>query len=266
MVSRQLWGLSPRSWLILAVFTTALLTLVGLPALSDRPDRPDPSAAGPELTPVAPRPDRKLTGGATARLSRCGTRADLYPPARGTGERKGGPDLTVLSWSTNDTAAPDGDGITLTVFAAVRAGERPLRIAAPAFAGRGTVEVVSPFGSGVSASAVGLGATVVEDGPGMRPVRPPASGSHHIAPGKRLLLQVNVPAEAMCPGLNPIDVIACSPEEAESPDEACPTLVLTFTDPAVRAYRAQGSERPPGTFSDRLIGALPNPAVSAPRA
>ncbi|MEU3597305.1 hypothetical protein ABZ714_01015 [Streptomyces sp. NPDC006798] len=258
--------MSPRSWLILAVFTTALLTLVGLPALSDRPDRSAPTEAAPGFAPASPRPDRKLAGGATARLSRCGARENIYPPVRGAGEREGDPELTVLSWSTNDTAAPDDDGMNLTVFAALRADERPLRIAAPAFAGRGTVDVISPFGSGVGASAGGLDATVVEDGPGMRPVRPPASGSHHIAPGKRLLLQVNVPAEAMCPGLNPIDLIACSPEEAASPGEACPTLVLTFTDPAVRAYRAQGAERSPGRFSDRLIGLLPDPAGTAPLA
>ncbi|MGW7412333.1 hypothetical protein [Streptomyces sp. NPDC054863] len=98
--------------------------------------------------------------------------------------------------------------------------------------------------------------TVVEEGPDARAVEPPASGVHQIGPGKRLSLKVDVPAQAVCPGLNPLDVMACSPEDGDAPEDACPALTLTFTDPAVRAYRAEGATRPPGTFSDRLIGVL----------
>ncbi|MFE0426272.1 hypothetical protein, partial [Streptomyces sp. NPDC058953] len=249
MVSRQLWGMSLRSWLILAVFTATLLTLVGLPALTERSERSDRSGragSAPEYTPAAPRPDRKLAGGMTARLSRCGMQGDVRPAVRGAGEREGDPALTVLTWVTHDpdpedadaAAAENGEGVALTVYAALRAGERPLRMAAPLFAGRGTVDVVSPFGAGVSASAGGLDATVVEEGPDARTAEPPVSGVHRIAPGKRLLLKVDVPAQAMCPGLNPLDVIACSSDAGDAPDDACPALTLTFQDPAVRANRA----------------------------
>ncbi|GAA3487415.1 hypothetical protein [Streptomyces cremeus] len=272
-MARHFRGLSPRSWLILVVFTATLLLLVGLPnfaAREERSSRDGAGAGGGPAPAVAPRPDRKLAGGATARLSRCGLRGDVRPAARGAGERSGEPALTVLSWTTNGpeptaAAGRTGADVSLTVFAALRAGERPLRTAAPLFAGRGTVDVVAPFGSGLSASADGLTATVVQEGPDAAPAEPPASGVHRLAPGERLLLKVDVPAEAVCPGRTPLDVIACSAEDADVPAEACPSLLLTFTDPGLRAHRAKGSARPPRTFSDRLVAVLPDPSEGLAR-
>ncbi|MFI5801826.1 hypothetical protein [Streptomyces sp. NPDC051561] len=264
-MSRQFWGLSLRSWLTLTVLTAVLLTLVGLGSFGGRPDHSGSAGAEPGLPSATPHPDRKLAGGVTARLMQCGKQGDARPAVRGAGERAKDPGLTVLGWETNGpgpkaTLPPGDQGFSLTVYAAVSAGQRTLRLAAPLFAGRGTVDVVSPWGAGRSASASGLDVTVVEEGPERKPVGAPASGVHHVAPGERLLLKVEVPSGAICPGLDPLDVIACSPEEGDAPADACPTLTLTLTDPAVRAYRAQGAAQPPERFSDRLVGVLSNPA------
>jgi len=106
-------------------------------------------------------------------------------------------------------------------------------------------------GGDLRASARGLTATVVDGGYLGKPVEVPASGSFRVDPGKELLLEVELPAGAVCPGHSLVDVIKCSPEHTNDAAD-CPVLTLTLADPAIRAYRA-GTTGDTGSFSDRLV-------------
>lgn len=238
---------SPRSWLILAV------PVVGLLALTYSATTSEPRASAQRQAPAVPLRDRPLPAGGTAQLSKCRVDESLRPVPRGEGEQSMAPRLVLTSWGYYDPG-PKAPGETrFTVHAAIRAGDRALVLDAPLTKGQVTLDLHGPHGQGVRASARGLTATVVDSGFKGEPVEVPASGSFRVDPGKELLLDVELPAGAVCPGHSLLDVNRCSPEDTNDAAD-CPVLTLTFTDPAIRAYRAaMTGDSADGPLSDRLV-------------
>jgi hypothetical protein len=248
--------LSPRSWLILAVLVVGLLVLTYSSTMSGQrasAERPAPS------TPLA---DSPLHGGGTAQLSKCGVDDWPRPAPRGKGERSKDPQLVLTSWGAYDPGAKSPGKRRFTVHAAIRTGERSLVLQAPLAKGQVTVDLYGPHGEGSRASARGLTATVVDSGYLGKPVKMPASGSFRVDPGKELLLEVDLPAGAVCPGHDLFSINKCSPEHTNDVAD-CPVLTLTLADPAIRTYRAEATGGgAPASFSDRLVAVFFEPNTS----
>ncbi|GAA2254088.1 hypothetical protein GCM10010415_12860 [Streptomyces atrovirens] len=240
-----MFRVSPRSWLILAVLVVGLLVLTYSATTSE------PRASADWQAAAEPLRDGPLPAGGTAQLSKCGVDDWPRPEPQGKGEESKAPSLVLTSWGFHDPGPKTPGEPRVTVHAAVRTGERPLLLDAPLAEGRVTLDIYGPHGEGVRASARGLTATVVDGGYLGKPVEVPASGSFRVDPGKELLLEVELPAGAVCPGHSLVDVIKCSPEHTNDAAD-CPVLTLTLADPAIRAYRA-GTTGDTGSFSDRLV-------------
>ncbi|WP_351233213.1 hypothetical protein [Streptomyces sp. NPDC002133] len=242
--------ISPRSWLLLSLPVGTLLALVVLLML------PSVTSLWPHnerLAPAEPLVDRALPGGGTAQLSKCGSDDGPRPAPHGAGERDRDPQLAFASWGVHDPGPKAAGEPTFTVQVVINTGDRPLELDAPVAKGRVTVDLYGPHGEGRRASARGLTATVVGSGYRAKPVEVPPSGRFRVAPGKELRLDVNVPAEAICPSRTMDDVISCTPEHTNDAAD-CPVMTLTLSDPAIRAYRAAGAEEgDTGPFSDRLV-------------
>ncbi|MEV0177245.1 hypothetical protein AB0I00_39875 [Streptomyces sp. NPDC050803] len=206
--------------------------------------------------------DRLLPGGGTARLSMCGVDDGPRLAPRGEGERGEDPQLALTSWGFYDPG-PKGPGEPrFTVRAAVRAGERPLLLDAPLAEGRVTLDFYGPHGEGRRASVRGLTATVVDGSYQGKPVDIPASGSFRVGPGQELLVEVDLPAGAVCPGHSLRTLNTCSPEDTNDVAD-CPVLALTLADPAIRAYRARMTDGGlAGALSDRLVAVSLEPHTS----
>jgi hypothetical protein len=248
--------LSPRSWLILAV------PVVGLLVLTYSATTPEPRASADWQAAAEPLRDRSLPAGGTAQLSKCGVDEGPRPVPRGEGERGHDPALVLTSWGYHDPGPKMPGEPSFTVHAAIRAGDRPLLLDAPLAEGRVTLDFYGPHGEGVRASARGLTATVVDSGFMGKPVDVPASGRFRVEPGEELLLDVELPAGAVCPGHSLLDLNTCSPEHTNDVAD-CPMLTLTLTDPAIRAYRAEtAGDSAVGSFSDRLVAVFLEPDVS----
>ncbi|MFE1509466.1 hypothetical protein [Streptomyces sp. NPDC058726] len=239
---------SPRSWLILAVLAVGLLVLTYAATTTG------PRASGERRAPAEPLPDRPLPTGGTAQLSKCGVDAWPRPVPRGEGEQSKDPSLVFTSWGFYDPGPKTPGEPRFTVHAVIRTGDRALWLDAPLAKGRVTLDLYGPHGEGVRASARGLTATVVESGYRGKPVEAPASGRFRVDPGEELLLEVELPAGAVCPGHSLLDINQCSPERTNDAAD-CPVLTLTLADPAVRAYRAGTTtgDGAAGSFSDRLV-------------
>ncbi|MER6622177.1 hypothetical protein [Streptomyces sp. NPDC000931] len=243
-----MFRVSPRSWLVLAVLVVGLLVLTYCATTSE------PRASADRQAAAEPLRDGPLPAGGTARLSKCGVDDWPRPEPQGKGEEGKAPSLVLTSWGFHDPGPKTPGEPRVTVRAAIRTGERPLLLEAPLAKGRVTLDIYGPHGEGVRASARGLTATVVDGGYTGKPVEVPASGGFRVDPGKELLLEVELPVGAVCPGHSLVDVIKCSPEHTNDAAD-CPVLTLTLADPAVRAYRAgtttgDGAAR---SFSDRLV-------------
>ncbi|MGX4694615.1 hypothetical protein [Streptomyces sp. JNUCC 63] len=168
----------------------------------------------------------------------------------------------LTSWDAYDPGPKSPGKPRFTVHAAIRTGDRPLLLDAPLAKGRVTLDLYGPHGEGGRASARGLTATVVDSGYTGKPVKVPASGSFRVDPGKELLLDVDLPAGAVCPGHNLLDIIKCSPEDTNDSAD-CPALTLTLADPAIRAYRAETTgDSTAGSLSDRLVAVSLEPDTS----
>lgn len=239
---------SLRSWLILAV------PVVGLLVLTYSATTSEPRASADWQAAAEPLRDSSLPAGGTAQLSKCGVDDWPRPEPQGKGEQGKAPSLVLTSWGFHDPGPKMPGEARVTVHAAIRTGERPLLLEAPPAKGRVTLDIHGPHGEGVRASARGLTATVVDGGYPGKPVEVPESGSFRVDPGKELLLEVELPAEAVCPGHGLVDVINCSPEHTNDAAD-CPVLTLTLADPAVRAYRAgtTAGDSAARSFSDRLV-------------
>lgn len=237
---------SLRSWLILAV------PVVGLLVLTYSATAPEPRAAVDWQAATEPLRDRPLSSGGTAQLSKCGVNEWPRPEPRGKGERSKDPQLVLRSSGYHDPGPKTPGEPRFTVHAAIRAGDRHLVLDAPVGEGSVTLDLYGPHGEGVRASARGLTATVVDGGFMGKPVDIPESGRFWIEPGEELLLEVELPAGALCPGRSLLDVSSCSPEHTNDAAD-CPVLTLTLTDPAIRAYRAGTTDDTAGSFSDRLV-------------
>ncbi|MBL3665835.1 hypothetical protein JL475_07440 [Streptomyces sp. M2CJ-2] len=172
------------------------------------------------------------------------------------------PRLVLTSWGYYDPGPKTPGEARFTVHAAVRAGDRPLLLDAPLAKGQVTLDLHGPHGEGVRASARGLTATVVDSGFKGKPVEVPASGSFRVDPGKELLLDVELPAGAVCPGHSLLDINRCSPEDTNDVAD-CPVLTLTLTEPAIRAYRARTvGDSAASPLSDRLVAVSWEPRAS----
>ncbi|MFF6995438.1 hypothetical protein ACFY93_10820 [Streptomyces sp. NPDC008313] len=184
------------------------------------------------------------------------------PEPRGKGERGNDPKLVLTGWDVYDPGPKVPGQPRFTVHAAIRTGDRPLLLDAPLAKGGVTLDFHGPHGEGVRASARGLTATVVNSGYEGKPVEIPASGEFRVDPGKELLLDVNLPAGAVCPGHSLLDTGKCSPEGTNDATD-CPVVTLTLADPAIRAYRAETTgESGARSFSDRLVAVSLEPDVS----
>ncbi|MBT2439474.1 hypothetical protein J7E93_04915 [Streptomyces sp. ISL-36] len=261
-----MFRLSPRSWLILAVpvivllVLTALLTFPSSP-LSGAGAGAGPGARGRPPALAGPLRDAPLPGGGTARLSKCQVDEWPRPVALGDGERDTDPRLTLGGWGAFDAGTKTPGPPRFTVHAAVHATDRPLLLDAPVSRGRVTLDIHGPHGEGLRASARGLTATVMDGARPDKPVQVPPSGRFRVAPGKPLLLDVELPAGAVCPGYTLLDVARCSP--ADTNDAAdCPVVTLTVSDPAVRAHRAAVTGRSPAGISERLVMVSLEPYIS----
>jgi hypothetical protein len=248
--------LSLRSWLILAVLVVGLLVLTYSATMSGRP------ASAERPAPAEPLRDSPLPGGGTAQLSNCGVNDWPRPVPLGKGERSKDPQLVLTGWGAYDPGAKSPGNRRFTVHAAIRTGDRPLVLDAPLAKGRVTVDLYGPHGEGSRASARGLTATVVDGGYPGKPLDIPASGSFRVDPGKELLLEVELPAAAVCPGHDLFSINRCSPEHTNDVAD-CPVLTLTLADPAIRTYRAEAAGGgASGSFSDRLVAVFHEPLTS----
>ncbi|MDI9887017.1 hypothetical protein QMZ92_22255 [Streptomyces sp. HNM0645] len=258
--------ISLRSWLFLAAPVTTLLLLAALLMLpSDTSLRP----LVQRLAPVATLHDAPLPGGGTAQLTKCAVDDGPRPRPRGEGERGDDPTLVLTAWDVRDPG-PKGPGRpTFTIHLAIHVDDEPLLLEAPLTKGSVTVDLFGPHGEGRRASARGLTATVVHGGFEGRPVAAPPSGRFRVAPGKDLLLDVALPAGAICPGRSMLDVVKCSPETTNDAAD-CPVVTVTLSDPAIRAYRTAraGIHAEDGVpsearepFSDRLVAVSLEPDV-----
>ncbi|MET9437112.1 hypothetical protein [Streptomyces sp. NPDC006551] len=259
-----MFRLSPRSWLILAASAATLLVLMGLlsfPSLTSALTSAWPATAGRPALPAPPLPDVPLPGGGTARLSQCGVDDGPRPPARGEGERGSDPQLIDGGWEAVGAGPKTPGRNRFTVHLAVRTVDRPLLLDAPLSGGRVELDIYGPHGQGRRASARGLTATVVDDGPGRKPLQPPASGKFRVDPGESLLVDVELPAAAVCPGHTLRDVGSCSPELTNDAAD-CPVLVVTLSDPAIRAHRAAVTGQSPERLSERLVMVSLEPEMS----
>lgn len=248
---------SPRSWLILAVPVVGLLVLTYSAMTTS-----EPRASAERQASAEPLRDQPLPAGGTARLSKCGVDESPRPAPRGEGERSRQPQLVLTSWGYHDPGPKTPGETRFTVHAAIRTGGRPLLLDAPPARGQVTLDLHGPHGEGVRASARGLTATVVDSGFRGKPVEVPASGGFRVDPGEELLLEVELPAGAVCPGHSLLDINKCSPEGTNDAAD-CPVLTLTLTDPAIRAYRAGTTGAgAAGPLSDRLVAVSLEPHVS----
>ncbi|MFD7806045.1 hypothetical protein ACPCIZ_19990 [Streptomyces cellulosae] len=247
---------SPRSWLVLA------LPVVGVLVLTYSATTPEPRAALDRQAAAEPLRDGPLPSGGTAQLSKCGVNEWPRPEPQGKAEQSKHPQLTLRSWGYYDPGPKMPGDPRFTVRASIRTGDRPLVLEAPVAAGRVTVDFYGPHGEGVRASARGLTATVVDGGYLGKPLDVPASGRFRVDPGEELLLEVELPAGAVCPGHSLRDVSACSPEDTNDAAD-CPMVTLTLSDPAIRAYRAgTAGGGAAEAFSDRLVAVFLEPDVS----
>ncbi|MCX4623127.1 hypothetical protein [Streptomyces albogriseolus] len=247
---------SLRSWLVLAV------PVVGVLVLTYSATSPEPRADGDWQVAAEPLRDGPLPSGGTAQLSTCGVDTWPRPEPRGKAEQSEDPRLALTSWGYYDPGPKTPGEPRFTVHAAIRTGDRPLVLDAPVAAGRVTLDFYGPHGEGVRASARGLTATVVDGGYPGKPVDVPASGRFQVDPGEELLLEVELPAGAVCPGHSLRDVSTCLPEGTNDAAD-CPMLTLTLSDPAIRAYRAgTADDSTARSFSDRLVAVFLEPDVS----
>ncbi|MFF8275893.1 hypothetical protein ACF05T_07230 [Streptomyces lateritius] len=238
----------------------ALLTFPSSP-LSDGAATGDSRGSARPPVLAGPLRDRPLPGGGTARLSRCQVDEWPRPTARGDGERGRDPLLALGGWGYFDPGSKTPGRARFTVHAAVRVADRPLLLDAPVSRGRVTVDIHGPHGEGLRASAHGLTATVVDEARPDGPAKVPSSGRFRVAPGKPLLLDIDLPAGALCPGHTLHDVGRCSPTDTNDAAN-CPVVTLTVSDPAVRAHRAAVTGRSPAGVSERLVAISLEPAVS----
>lgn len=252
-----MFRVSPRSWLILTVLVVGLLVLTYSATTSE------PRASAVRQAAAEPLRDSPLPADGTAQLSKCGVDDWPRPAPRGKGEQSKDPSLVLTSYGFYDPGPKTPGEPRFTVHAAVRTGDRSLLLDAPLAKGRVTLDLHGPHGEGVRASARGLTATVVDSGYRGSPVEVPASGGFRVDPGEELLLDVELPAGAVCPGHSLADVIKCSPEHTDDAAD-CPVLTLTFADPAIRAYRAGTTtgDSAAGSFSDRLVAVSTEPEAS----
>ncbi|MDL2079038.1 hypothetical protein QNN03_21620 [Streptomyces sp. GXMU-J15] len=252
-----MFRLSERSWTILGVLVVGLLLLTYVGTV----DEDESASTQRRAAPAGQLRDAPLPGGGTARLSQCGVNGGLRPEPRGAGERGTDPQMVLTSYGARDPGSKREGGARFTVHAAITAGARPLLLPAPLPEGRVTLDVHGPHGEGLRVSARGLTATVVDGGFEGKPVEAPASGRFRVAPGKQLLLEVELPAAALCPGYDLFGVGSCEPERTNDIED-CPVLVLTLADPAIREYRARGKGGAAESFSDRLVAIFYEPKLS----
>ncbi|QNE75786.1 hypothetical protein F0344_15145 [Streptomyces finlayi] len=252
---------APRSWLLLAVPVLALVVLVAWQAY--RPAASEPRAYSRLDLPSEPLKDIPVPGpgSPTAQLSRCGVDDWPRPAARGEGEQARDPQLVFGGWDSNAPGADQPGRPRFTVHLALRPERLPLLLTAPLAVGNVTLDIFGPHGEGRRASARGLSATVVDESLAGKPVKAPKSGTFRVEPGANLLLDVDLPPAAVCPGYSVIDAGRCLPETTNDAAD-CPVLTLTLTDPAVRAYRAVRTGKPPAGLSDRLVAVSDEPDVT----
>ncbi|MEU8529590.1 MULTISPECIES: hypothetical protein [Streptomyces] len=245
-----MFRLSSRSWLILSVPVVALVVWAGVLAFPSA--GPGGPLAGLPPRPAVPLPDAPLPGGGVAQLSKCRVDEDPRPAAKGSGERGKDPQLGFGGWSAQSPGAKQPGRTTFSLHAFLRTIDRPLLLDAPIAERRVTVDIYGPHGEGRRASARGLSATVVDGKYPEGVVPPPSSGAYRVKPGDNLLLKIDLPAAAVCPGHTLMSVGRCTPETTNDAQD-CPVVTFTLSDPAIRAYRSALTGEPESRVSDRLV-------------
>ncbi|OAH13177.1 hypothetical protein [Streptomyces jeddahensis] len=246
--------LSPRSWLLLSLPPLLLLALLyPHPYPTPWPD----SGQGRWRGALGERKDTALPGGATAALSGCGETGPVRPEPRGAGERDALPQLVISSYGYVDPGPHTSGRPRYTITAHIAPGDRTLTLPAPVGEHRVTVDMYGPHGEGRTASARGLTADVVVGITGKR-VRTPKSGQFRFTPDNDLTLQVELPAGALCPGYTFTKITRCTPDGTNNVED-CPVMVLTLSDPAIRAHRAEEKSESPAAISDRLVAVTYEP-------
>ncbi|MGW1028108.1 hypothetical protein ACWD4J_31210 [Streptomyces sp. NPDC002577] len=251
--------LSPRSWLLLGLPPLLLLALLYpyphpyLPPWRDAGQGHWGGALG-ELK------DTALPGGGTAALSGCGATGPVRPEPRGAGERDALPQLVISAYGYYDPGPRTSGRPRYTITANIAPGDRTLTLPAPVGEHRVTVDMYGPHGEGRTASARGLTADVVVGITGKR-AKTPKSGEFRFTPANQLTLQVELPAGALCPGYTFTKITQCSPERTNNVED-CPVMVLTLSDPAIRAQRAEERSESPSSVSDRLVAVTYEPKTT----
>ncbi|WP_327353897.1 hypothetical protein [Streptomyces sp. NBC_01304] len=223
--------------------------LLGLLLYVDGGGGDDPS--GP--APVRAGADAALPGGGKARLSRCGKGGMVREEAGGSLR------LTVRSYGYHKLKAKDRG--RFIVNATVAAEDEPLLLKSPkGSAGRipelrGAVEVFGPHGQGRIATGEGLRVTAVGDVLG-KPLKSPASGAFRIHRDRDVLVEVELPARAVCPGLTIEDLNTSKPSPSNDALDH-PVLTLILSGPEIGAYRQRTAE---DRYGDRLVAAPNSPA------
>ncbi|MFG2332414.1 hypothetical protein ACGFMM_22655 [Streptomyces sp. NPDC048604] len=202
--------------------------------------------------PAVPLADRALPGGGVGQLSKCRREDGPRPPAKGLGEKGKDPLLGFGGWSSEDPGPKQPGRTTFSVHLTVHAGKAPLLLPAPLARGGVTIDVYGPHGEGRRASARGLSARAKDPKDTERTLPEPRSGVYRVAPGGVLYVEVELPAGAVCPGHGLMSVGSCSPDGSNDITD-CPILAVTFSDPAIRAYRAAVTGEPGDRVSDRLV-------------
>ncbi|MER5179485.1 hypothetical protein ABT009_14140 [Streptomyces sp. NPDC002896] len=251
--------LSPRSWLLLGLPPLLLLAVLN-PYPYPYPAPWSEAGQGSWQGALRDLKDTALPGGATAALSGCGARGPVRPEPRGAGERDALPQLVVSSYGYYDPGPRKSGHPRFTITAHIAPGDRTLALPAPVGEHRVTVDMYGPRGEGRTASARGLTADVVVGITGKR-VKTPKSGEFRFTPDNDLTLQVELPAGALCPGYTFTKITQCSPERTNNVED-CPVMVLTLSDPAIRAHRAGERSESPSAVSDRLVAVTYEPNVT----
>ncbi|MFB7618693.1 hypothetical protein [Kitasatospora sp. NPDC056181] len=214
------------------------------------------SARDPWAVPVSPRPtvDVALPGGGVSDGTRCGTKGfHHFEPAPASftfaaGPQSDaplpGPQLVLSSYGFSRTSQKDPGHFTigLGLGPGPGAGDRALDLSAPLGPQGVAVEIEGP--DGLVAGAHGLPLTPDEDAPS------DAGGTVHVAPESGASVQVTLPAEALCPGVDgfALQQFLVAPTDSHNTITGQPPYRLTvaISDPAIGMLRRQTGSTVPG--------------------
>ncbi|MFF2081603.1 hypothetical protein ACFVXG_43380 [Kitasatospora sp. NPDC058162] len=215
------------------------------------------SMHSPRPVPGSPRPtaDVALPGGGVSDATKCGTKGfHHFEPAPASYTFAGsvtdapppGPQLVLGSYGFSRSAAPDPGHFTIGLMLGPGPGGRALDLSAPLGPQGVAVEIEGP--DGLVAGAHGLPLTPEDDASSDGPSD--AGGTVHAGPENGASVQVTLPAEALCPGLDgfALQQFLVAPTDSHSTVTGQPyyRLTVSISDPAIGALRRQVGSTAPG--------------------